>query len=51
MQRFLLTIDKLSTLVGQAFSWLIVPSTLLISWEVFSRYVLDNAARLGVRRA
>ena len=42
MQKLLLTIDKISTFVGQAFSWLIVALTLLISWEVFSRYVLDN---------
>jgi TRAP-type mannitol/chloroaromatic compound transport system permease small subunit len=28
--------------VGQAFSWLIVALTLHISWEVFSRYVLDH---------
>ncbi len=42
MQRFLLTIDKISTFVGQMFSWLIVGLTLLISWEVFSRYVLSN---------
>jgi len=41
MQRLLLFVDKLSTWVGQAFSWLIVGLTLLISWEVFSRYVLD----------
>ena len=42
MQRLLLTIDKISTFVGQAFSWLIVSLTLLISWEVFSRYALDR---------
>ena len=42
MQKLLLTIDKISTFVGQAFSWLIVALTLLISWEVFSRYVLDH---------
>src|SRR5215211_7372929 len=42
MQRLLLTIDKISTFVGQAFSWLIVTLTLLITWEVFSRYVLDH---------
>lgn len=42
MQKLLLFIDKLSTFVGQAFSWLIVALTLLISWEVFSRYALDN---------
>jgi len=42
MQKLLLTIDRISTFVGQAFSWLIVSLTLLISWEVFSRYALDN---------
>ncbi|MBX3660868.1 MAG: TRAP transporter small permease subunit [Burkholderiales bacterium] len=42
MQKLLLFIDRLSTFVGQAFSWLIVGLTLLISWEVFSRYALDN---------
>jgi len=41
MQKLFLTIDKLSTFVGQAFSWLIVALTLLITWEVFSRYALD----------
>ena len=42
MQKLLLTIDKISTFVGQSFSWLIVALTLSISWEVFSRYVLDH---------
>ena len=42
MQKLLLFIDKLSTWIGHAFSWLIVGLTLLISWEVFSRYALDN---------
>ena len=42
MQKLLLSIDKISTFVGQAFSWLIVSLTLMISWEVFSRYVLDH---------
>ena len=41
MQSLLLTIDRISTFVGQAFSWLIVALTLMITWEVFSRYVLD----------
>jgi len=41
MQTLLLTIDKISTFVGQAFSWLIVSLTFMITWEVFSRYVLD----------
>ena len=42
MQKLLLTIDKISTFVGQAFSWLIVSLTLMICWEVFSRYALDH---------
>lgn len=42
MQKLLLFIDKVSTFVGHAFAWLIVPLTLLISWEVFSRYALDR---------
>lgn len=42
MQKLLLFVDKVSTWVGHAFSWLIVGLTLLISWEVFSRYALDN---------
>jgi len=41
MQKLLLTVDKISTFIGQAFSWLIVVLTFMISWEVFSRYVLD----------
>jgi len=42
MQNLLLFIDKISTWVGQFFSWLIVALTFMISWEVFSRYFLDN---------
>jgi TRAP-type mannitol/chloroaromatic compound transport system permease small subunit len=42
MQKLLLTVDKISTWVGHIFSWLIVTLTLLITWEVFSRYALDN---------
>jgi TRAP-type mannitol/chloroaromatic compound transport system permease small subunit len=42
MQKLLLTIDKISTFVGQSFSWLIVALTLQVSWEVFSRYALDH---------
>jgi hypothetical protein len=41
MQKLLLAIDKVSTFVGQTFAWFIVALTLMISWEVFSRYVLD----------
>jgi len=42
MQKLLLTVDKISTFAGQVFSWLIVGLTLLVSWEVFSRYVLQR---------
>jgi TRAP-type mannitol/chloroaromatic compound transport system permease small subunit len=41
MQKLLLFVDKISTRVGQAFSFLIVALTLHVSWEVYSRYVLD----------
>src|SRR5262245_45646489 len=41
MQRALLFVDRVSTWIGQAFSWFIVGLTLQVSWEVFSRYVLD----------
>src|SRR5215203_5965748 len=42
MQKVLLAVDRLSTWIGQLFAWAIVLLTVLISWEVFSRYVLDN---------
>jgi TRAP-type mannitol/chloroaromatic compound transport system permease small subunit len=42
MQKLLLAIDKVSTVVGQTFSWFILALTGMISWEVFSRYALDN---------
>jgi TRAP-type mannitol/chloroaromatic compound transport system permease small subunit len=42
MQKLLLLVDKLSTWIGKAFSWFIVGLTLMISWEVFSRYVLNE---------
>jgi TRAP-type mannitol/chloroaromatic compound transport system permease small subunit len=42
MKSVLLVVDRASTWLGQAFAWLIVVLTGLISWEVFSRYVLNN---------
>ena len=42
MQSLLLGVDRLSTWLGQLFAWLIVLLTLMISWEVFSRYVLTT---------
>jgi TRAP-type mannitol/chloroaromatic compound transport system permease small subunit len=42
MQKILLAVDRISTWVGQLFAWLIVLLTLLICWEVFSRYALNK---------
>jgi TRAP-type mannitol/chloroaromatic compound transport system permease small subunit len=42
MQKTLLFIDRISTWIGQAFSFLILVLTAHVSWEVFSRYALDN---------
>lgn len=42
MQKLLLTIDRISTFVGKIFSWCIVGLTLLITWEIFSRYALNT---------
>ena len=42
MQKLLLFVDRISTWVGQAFSFFIIALTLHVSWEVFSRYALDN---------
>jgi TRAP-type mannitol/chloroaromatic compound transport system permease small subunit len=42
MQKLLLAVDKFSTFMGQLFSWLIVALTALITWEVYSRYVLNK---------
>jgi TRAP-type mannitol/chloroaromatic compound transport system permease small subunit len=42
MQKLLLAVDRFSTFMGQLFSWLIVALTALITWEVYSRYVLNK---------
>lgn len=42
MQKLFLFVDKVSTWVGHTFSWLIMALTIMITWEVFSRYVLDH---------
>lgn len=42
MQKFLLGVDRLSTFIGRFFAWSIVLLTLLVGWEVFSRYFLLN---------
>ncbi|WP_341921546.1 TRAP transporter small permease subunit [Polaromonas sp. YR568] len=42
MQSFLLAVDRFSTWIGKACAWSVVLLTVLISWEVFSRYVLNR---------
>lgn len=42
MQRYLFAVDKLSTWFGKVTAWAAVALTLLISAEVFSRYVLNR---------
>jgi TRAP-type mannitol/chloroaromatic compound transport system permease small subunit len=42
VQRLLFGIDRISTFVGQAGAWLIIGLTLMISYEVFSRYALGT---------
>jgi len=42
MRRLLRACDRLSTMVGQLFGWLIVGLTLLIAFEVVSRYVFGR---------
>jgi TRAP-type mannitol/chloroaromatic compound transport system permease small subunit len=42
MQKLLLAVDSLSTWFGKACAWTVIGLTLLITWEVFSRYVLNT---------
>lgn len=42
MQKLLLTVDAISTWFGKACAWTVVILTALITWEVFSRYVLNR---------
>ena len=42
MQKLLLTVDRMSTWFGKLASWAVVALTLLISWEVASRYVFNS---------
>ena len=41
MKNLLLAVDRMSTWLGQFFAWTIVILTFLITYEVFSRYVLN----------
>jgi len=42
MQKLLLGVDAISTFIGKTAAWAVVGLTVLISWEVFSRYALNN---------
>lgn len=42
MRDSLWAVDRLSTFVGKLFAWTVVLLTLLITWEVFSRYALNK---------
>jgi TRAP-type mannitol/chloroaromatic compound transport system permease small subunit len=42
VQKLFLMVDRLSTWIGQFFSWLVAILTLMIGYEVFSRYVMNN---------
>jgi TRAP-type mannitol/chloroaromatic compound transport system permease small subunit len=42
MQKLFLTVDRITTAVGHLFAWLIVVLTVMICWEVFSRYALNT---------
>lgn len=42
MQKLLLRVDRLSTAVGKTCAWTVAALTVLITYEVFSRYVLNK---------
>jgi TRAP-type mannitol/chloroaromatic compound transport system permease small subunit len=42
MQKVLLFVDQMSTWLGKFAAWAVVVLTFLISWEVFSRYALND---------
>ena len=42
LQRLLLPVDRVSTIVGQFFAWSILLLTIAVSYEVFSRYALGR---------
>jgi TRAP-type mannitol/chloroaromatic compound transport system permease small subunit len=42
VRKLLLAVDRVSTSIGHAFAWMIVALTLLITWEVLSRKLLDT---------
>ena len=42
MQKMLLAVDRFSTVFGKACAWTVIGLTVLITAEVFSRYVLNK---------
>ena len=46
VQRFLYGVDRISELSGKAFAWLIVVLTIVVSVEVFKRYILNAPTAL-----
>ena len=42
MQKLMLLTDRVSTFVGKASAWLIVVLMLMVCWDVFRRYVLNQ---------
>ncbi len=46
-QSFLFTIDRISTAVGKAASWLLIALTVLVCAEVFRRYALNSPSQWG----
>jgi TRAP-type mannitol/chloroaromatic compound transport system permease small subunit len=42
LQRYLLLIDRISTWAGKSFAWLIVVLTVIVSYDVFMRYVMND---------
>ena len=47
VQKLLHTADTISTVVGKAFSWLIIALMLLVVLEVFKRYALNAPTAHG----
>jgi TRAP-type mannitol/chloroaromatic compound transport system permease small subunit len=47
MQRILLGIDRLSTMVGQAFAWCVLGLTLVVTYEVVVRYAFRAPTTWG----
>src|SRR5690606_41128127 len=47
MQKLLLTIDRVSTRIGQLFGWFVLALTLFVTYEVISRYAFKSPHALA----